>query len=139
MLHAERPELALDLPLETLRRLRPSLRQGRRLPGRALGRGGRLALRLFGDGVVALDPVEGPRDLLAVGGDGGGGLAVLSLDAPDGVEALVDLPEALRIHDRPLAKPSRPGDGVLDIRLRPLERFNGRGHIGVEARELAEE
>ena len=139
VLHAEGAQLTLDQPLEPLSRLRPRLRQDRRRLRRARGSLRYLPLSLLDDRVVTLDPVERPAYLLPVGGDGSRSLAVLPLHVDYGVEALVDLPQPVRIHDRPIAEPARPRDGVFDIGLRALERLDWRGSVGVEAREIPEE
>ena len=126
VVHAEGAELALDQALELSRPFRSCFRQDRRFARR----GGRadcdLALRLLRDGVVALEPIERPGDLRPVRGDGGRGLAILALDAADGVEPLVDLPQAIRVHHGPLAKHAYARHGVLDVGLRALEGLDGR-------------
>src|SRR6266852_8320248 len=98
-----------------------------------------LGLRLLDDGIVALDPIERARDLFPVGAHRGRRLAVLPLDAGDGVQALVDEAEAVGIHDRAVAERARPGHRVLDVGLGALEGLDGRAHLGIEAGKLTQE
>ena len=55
------------------------------------------------------------------------------------LETLIDLPQSDRVHDRPVAQPAYPRHRILDIGLCTLESLDGRGGVGIEPVEVAEE
>src|SRR5215470_11326331 len=97
VIHAEGAKLTLDQTLEPPGALGSRLRQPCGFLGGLRGRHGDFPLCFRGDDVVTLQAIESRGDLGSVGGDGRGRFSVLALEGSDGVEPVVDLPQARRI------------------------------------------
>src|SRR5213594_97411 len=67
------------------------------------------------------------------------GVAVLPLEAREGVEPLVDPLESARLERHRVAEPPDRRPHLLELRLGRVERLDGRGERGVETRQVAED
>ncbi len=110
---------------------RPSVRERQRAASPAASRRPRHPrLQLRDHFVVPVYLMEGGCDPRAIGGDGLHGVAVLPLQLPDGVEAVVDLAEPVGIEGRAVAQGARAADGVLEIGLGPPSASAGAPNSG---------
>src|SRR6059036_783876 len=131
-LHSERPQLSLHGRSQALRRSPPPL-------GERRGRLGQLGMELAQppllrgeDLLVAREAVELGGDLVAELDHRLLGVAVLPLEAREGVEPLVDPLESARLERHRVSEPPDRRPHLLELRL-------GRGERGVETRQVAED
>src|SRR5207244_9638582 len=91
------------------------------------------------DLLVAREAVELGGDLVAELEHRLLGVAVLPLEAREGVEPLVDPLESARLERHRVAEPPDRRPHLLELRLGRVERLDGRGERGVETRQVAED
>ena len=138
-IHTESADLALRLRREGLRRRRPPL-------GELGGGGGELGLDLSERPllgrqqlVVPLQPVQLRGGVVAELHHRLFGVAVLSLEARQRVEALLDRFETARLRRDAIAQSAQRKQRIVDLRLRGFEGIARRLERRVEPREVGDD
>src|SRR5213594_3081166 len=138
-LHSERPQLSLHGRSQALRRSPPPL-------GERGGRLGQLGMELAQPPLLRGEDLLVAREAVELGGDLVAelehrllGVAVLPLEAREGVEPLVDPLESARLERHRVSEPPDRRPHLLELRLGRVERLDGRGERGVETRQVAED
>ena len=135
-IHPESTDLPLGLGRERARRARAAFGQPRRrraelvpdLAERPLLRGQEL--------LVALQSVQLRRSVLTEAQHGLFGIAVLPLQACEGIEPVVDRFETAGFRSDTIAELAKRDEGILDLRLCRLQCLAGRAERRVESREI---
>src|SRR6059036_586110 len=138
-LHSERPQLSLHGRSQALRRSPPPL-------GERGGRLGQLGMELAQPPLLRGEDLLVAREAVELGGDLVAelehrllGVAVLPLEAREGVEPLVYPLESARLERHRVAERPDRRPHLLELRLGRVERLDGRRERGVETRQVAED